>query len=348
MLRTRGLTKRYGGLVAVDEVDFRLEEGELCSLIGPNGAGKTTFFDLLTGTTTPTAGSVELRRSNDWQEITGAASHETAALGVHRSYQITNVFATSTVLENVRVAAQAAGPDAANGWRNAGQLDRYLTEAREILDRVGLLAVADQQAGTLSHGAKRKLEVAIALAGDPAVLLLDEPNAGVSSESVGEIVSLIEDVSRDHAVLLVEHNMDIVMNVSDRVVVLNQGSVIADGPPERVRDDDDVQQAYLGGYEREEPAVAAQSDPPDSSAAGEQVTADGQHAGGKRADTDPGADRDGAGVGGAGDDGTNAGGAGDDERNAGGADDEQGGSGAGEDREETGEPDQPTDGGKRE
>jgi branched-chain amino acid transport system ATP-binding protein len=297
MLRTRGLTKRFGGLTAVDDVDFRLESDELCSLIGPNGAGKTTFFDLLTGTLTPTEGRVEVAASADsspgsggdgtgggsatsgdsttdggvtsdaatdggvaagggavdsgtggWQDVTDAAPHETAAMGVHRSYQITNVFPNSTVLENVRVAAQAAGPDAATAWRNAGQLDRYREEAASILARVGLGARAHEPASTLSHGAKRKLEVAVALAGDPDVLLLDEPNAGVSSESVDEIVALIEDVARDHAVLLVEHNMDIVMNVSDRVVVLSQGAVIADGPPEAVRDDETVQQAYLGGY----------------------------------------------------------------------------------------------------
>jgi branched-chain amino acid transport system ATP-binding protein len=269
MLRTRGLTKRFGGLTAVDDVDFELAEGELCSLIGPNGAGKTTFFDLLTGTLPPTEGVVELQTAraqsrrtaavaggttesstdSDWYDVTDASPHETASLGVHRSYQITNVFPESTVLENVRVAAQAAGPDAANAWRNAGQLDRYREEAAGILQRVGLGDRAHDSASALSHGAKRKLEVGIALAGDPDVLLLDEPNAGVSSESVDEIIDLIEDVATDHAVLLVEHNMDIVMNVSDRVVVLNQGSIIADGPPTDVREDETVQQAYLGGYE---------------------------------------------------------------------------------------------------
>ena len=267
MLRTQGLTKRFGGLVAVDEVDFRLEPGELCSLIGPNGAGKTTFFDLLTGTLTPTAGSVELQVDGEWRDLTDAAPHETATVGLHRSYQLTNVFPTSTVLENVRVAAQAAGPDAANVYRNVRAFDRYLEEAYAILDRVGLADSAQQPASALAHGEKRKLEVAVALAGDPSVLLLDEPNAGVSSESVGEIVGLIEDVARDHAVLLVEHNMDIVMNVSERVVVLNQGSVIADGPPEAVRTDDAVQRAYLGGYESDSTIGTTHADA-DSTASG--------------------------------------------------------------------------------
>ncbi|WP_313696236.1 ABC transporter ATP-binding protein [Halorarum halobium] len=264
MLRTRGLTRRFGGLTAVDDVGLALGEDELCSLIGPNGAGKTTFFNLLTGALDPSEGTVELRtgraggnaESDDagvdadgWRDVTGASPHEVASMGVHRSYQITNVFPASTVLENVRVAAQAAGPDAANFWRNAGQLDRYLDEAYAVLDRVGLADRAEEPASALSHGAKRQLEVGIALAGDPDVLLLDEPNAGVSSESVDRVVDLIEDVAADHAVLLVEHNMDIVMEVSDRVVVLNQGAVIADDEPAAVREDPAVQEAYLGGYE---------------------------------------------------------------------------------------------------
>ncbi|NHX35797.1 MULTISPECIES: ABC transporter ATP-binding protein [Halolamina] len=248
MLRTAGLTKRFGGLTAVDSVDFQLRDGELCSLIGPNGAGKTTFFDLLTGALEPTAGSIELRRDGEWEPLTDASPAEVAQAGVHRSYQITNVFPERTVLENVRVAAQAAGPNDWKGWRNAAAFEEHVEEAYRILDRVGLDALADRPASALSHGEKRQLEVGIALAGDPDVLLLDEPNAGVSSESVDDIIDLIVDVARDHAVLLVEHNMDIVMNVSDRIVVLNQGAVIADDEPEAVQDDPAVQRAYLGGY----------------------------------------------------------------------------------------------------
>jgi len=267
VLRTEGLTKQFGGLTAVDDVDFELADGELCSLIGPNGAGKTTFFDLLTGALDPTAGTVEVAARDDgdadarpesgsatdgsvgWIDITDAPPHATAQQGLHRSYQVTNVFPTSTVLENVRIAAQAHGDDAMRAWRNVNGFESYLTEARQVLERVGLAGKAEDPAETLSHGEKRQLEVGIALAGDPEVLLLDEPNAGVSSESVDDIIALIEDVATDHAVLLVEHNMDIVMNVSDRIVVLNRGEVIADGPPDAVRDDPAVQEAYLGGYE---------------------------------------------------------------------------------------------------
>ncbi len=248
MLRTNGLTKRFGGITATDHVDFELGE-ELTSLIGPNGAGKTTFFNLLTGQLTPSEGTVEFQQDGEWVDITEAKPQETAQLGIHRSFQITNIFPTSTVLENVRVAAQAHGSNSLKFWRNVNTFEGHYEEAQQILERVGLGGQSQLTAENLSHGEKRQLEVALALAGDPDVLLLDEPNAGVSTEGVDDIKALIEDVATDHAVLLVEHNMDIVMDVSERVVVLNQGAVIADDSPENVRGDPDVQEAYLGGYE---------------------------------------------------------------------------------------------------
>jgi len=248
MLRTRGLTKRFGGITATDDVNFELGE-ELTSLIGPNGAGKTTFFNLLTGALQPTEGTIEFEQDGEWMDITDSDPQDTAQLGIHRSFQITNIFPTSTVLENVRVAAQAHGNNSLRFWRNYNTFQEHHEEAHTILERVGLDDKAHSPAENLSHGEKRRLEVSIALAGDPDVLLLDEPNAGVSSGDIDQIKTLIEDVASDHAVLLVEHNMDIVMDVSERVVVLNQGAVIADDVPEKVSGDPSVQEAYLGGYE---------------------------------------------------------------------------------------------------
>ncbi|MUV86234.1 ATP-binding cassette domain-containing protein [Natronomonas sp. CBA1123] len=267
VLRTTDLTKRFGGVTAVDGVEFELG-AECCSLIGPNGAGKTTFFNLLTGVLEPTEGTVEYRGGDGdgWTDITDHAPHETALSGIHRSYQITNIFATSTVLENVRIAAQAAGgADSFRAWRNVEAFPEYEREADHILERVGLADERETVAETLSHGEKRNLELAIALAGDPDVLLLDEPTAGVSSDGIDELTDLIDDIAADHAVLLVEHNMDVVMEVSDRIAVLNQGSLIADDDPEAIRDSQRVQDAYLGGYE---PDSAAASDDADDATGG--------------------------------------------------------------------------------
>jgi len=294
MIRTTGLTKRFGGLTAVDGVDFELGENELCSLIGPNGAGKTTFFNLLTGSLEPTAGRVELRATDaevadgggsagahKWIDVTDDEPHETALRGLHRSYQISNLFPTETVLENVRVAAQAhGGADAWKLWRNVSAFEAYEREARAILERVGLAEQADTPAEALSHGQKRHLEVGVALAGDPDVLLLDEPTAGVSSDAIDRLVELIRSVADDHAVLLVEHNMDVVMDVSDRVAVLHRGSLIADGPPEAVREDPAVQEAYLGGYDPESDAGDEGSTDEDTAGTGDNADA-GTDAGGE-------------------------------------------------------------------
>ncbi|WP_435320137.1 ABC transporter ATP-binding protein [Haloarchaeobius sp. TZWSO28] len=257
LLRTSGLTKRFGGVTAVDGVDFGLADDECCALIGPNGAGKTTFFNLLTGALAPSEGRVEFRVDGDWRDITDHGPDQTASVGLHRSYQITNVFPTATVLENVRVAAQAHSDATVRFWRNVDAFPEFVDEAEAILDRVGLGGKTETVAQNLSHGEKRQLELGIALAGDPDVLLLDEPAAGVSSESVGDIVDLIRDVAGDHAVLLVEHNMDVVMDLADRIAVLHRGSLIADGKPEAVREDEAVQEAYLGGYDADAEHVAS-------------------------------------------------------------------------------------------
>lgn len=247
LLETRDLTKRFGGVTAVDQVDFSLPEAQLCSVIGPNGAGKTTFFNLLTGELTPTAGQITYRTAGVRHDITEASPNEAAILGLHRSYQITNIFPLPSVLENVRIAVQAhRGRDGWRFWRNVRTFEDHYTEAYEILDRIGLAEQAERSAATLSHGEKRQLEVGIALAGDPDLLLLDEPTSGVSSEDVNHVVELIEDIADDHTILLIEHNMDVVMDISDRVVVLHRGELIGDGTPAEIRDSEAVQRAYLG------------------------------------------------------------------------------------------------------
>lgn len=247
LLETARLTKDFGGVTAVDEVDFTLPAEQLCSVIGPNGAGKTTFFNLLTGVLPPSGGQITYRVDGEPVDITHKAPHETAQLGLHRSYQITNIFPTSSVLENVRIAVQAHhGNDGWRFWRNVRTFEPHYEEAYEVLERVDLYDQAERAAATLSHGEKRQLEVGIALAGDPDLLLLDEPTSGVSSEDVSRVVDLLEDVSADHTILLIEHNMDVVMDISDRVIVLHGGSMIADGTPGEVQDSDAVQRAYLG------------------------------------------------------------------------------------------------------
>lgn len=254
LLSTTGLRKSFGALVAVDDVDFTLEEGELCSIIGPNGAGKTTFFNLLTGALEPSRGTIQYTSpgTDGQRDITEASPDETARLGIHRSYQITNIFPASSVLENVRIAVQAHSKgDSWTFWRNYNAFEEHKAAARAILDRIELLEKAGEPASTLSHGEKRNLEIGIAMAGDPDVLLLDEPTAGVSSEDIESVTTIIEDVATDHSVLLIEHNMDVVMDISDRIVVLHQGELIADGTPAEISENEAVKRAYLGGYESE-------------------------------------------------------------------------------------------------
>lgn len=248
VIRTKQLTRLFGGLSAVENVDFELGDDELCAIIGPNGAGKTTFFDLITGELRPSSGTVELREDGGWTDITNMSVDEVASRGVHRSYQITNLFPSNTVLENVRVATQKR--DSSNFWRNVASFRSHRDSAMEVLEFVGLDAYADRNAEDLSHAEKRRLEMGVALAGDPNLLLLDEPTAGVSSEEVDEITDLIKKLAEDYHVMFIEHNMDIVLDISDRVVVFNRGSVIADGTPEEVEGDEDVQEAYLGSYNR--------------------------------------------------------------------------------------------------
>ncbi len=248
ILETERLRKDFGGLVAVADVSLRVRAGSLHSIIGPNGAGKTTLFNLLSGVFKPTAGRVLFKG----QDITRLPPHRIAHLGIGRSFQITNVFPNLSVFENVRLAAQAMGKDSLNLLAATTNLRAYNDRARDVLQRIGLADKAQTLASMLPHGDKRKLEMGILLASDPSVLLLDEPTAGMASEQVPQLMALIAEVRRDgnKTVLLVEHNMDVVMNVSDAITVMHYGKVLAEGTPAEISTNEAVQRAYLGETHR--------------------------------------------------------------------------------------------------
>jgi branched-chain amino acid transport system ATP-binding protein len=244
ILEAEHLRKDFGGLVAVEDVSLRVRAGSLHSIIGPNGAGKTTLFNLLSGVFKPTAGRILFRG----RDITPLPPHRIAHLGIGRSFQVTNVFPNLTVVENVRLAAQAMGRDSLNLIASASHFRDYTARAENVLQRVGLTAKANALASTLPHGDKRKLEIGILLASDPEVLLLDEPTAGMASEQVPQLMALIAEVRQqgDKTILLVEHNMDVVMNVSDAITVMHYGKVLAEGTPAQIASNEQVQKAYLG------------------------------------------------------------------------------------------------------
>jgi len=244
-LATVGLTRSFGALVAVDGVDLAVPAGELRAVIGPNGAGKTTLFNLVTNAIPPTDGAVWL----GGRDITALAEERRPHLGLARSFQANQLFNGLTALENVRIVAQTArsGPFGLHllGRGRSVAVD----EAVALLDRLGLAGKADVVASNLSHGDQRRLGIAMALATDPSVLLLDEPTSGMGPTETRETAELIEALQAelDLTMLLIEHDMSIVLSISDRITVLNQGSVLATGTPAEVREDERVQAAYLGG-----------------------------------------------------------------------------------------------------
>ena len=241
LLETEDLTRTYGSLVAVNRASVAIYKGELRSIIGPNGAGKTTFFKLISGEVRPTAGRIRF----NGREIAGLSQHEVCRLGIAKSYQITNIFPHLTVLENVRVAAQGYARSF-NFWSRADRLTDVRDRALAILETIGLAAKSEHLAAHLSHGEKRHLEIAITLAAEPILLLLDEPTAGMSPEETDETMLLIRELAAGRTVVLVEHKMKLVMNISDRITVLHQGQVLAEGTPDEIRANELVQQTYLG------------------------------------------------------------------------------------------------------
>ncbi len=245
IFETINLRKEFGALVAVDDVSIKVRKNSLHAIIGPNGAGKTTFFNLLSGNIEPTHGKVIFKG----RDITHQPVHRTIHFGIGRSFQISNIFPNLTVFENIRLACQALGTDNFKFWRAASAFKKNEERTWEVLERVGLRERAQNFARTLPHGDQRKLELGMILAPDPEVLLLDEPTAGMAAEQVPELIALIQEIQQtgDKTVMLVEHNMNVVMSVSDRITVMHQGAVLAEGKPSEIAADEAVQTAYLGG-----------------------------------------------------------------------------------------------------
>jgi branched-chain amino acid transport system ATP-binding protein len=242
LLAVRGLTKRFGGLAANHALDLEVEAGEARAVIGPNGAGKTTLIAQLAGELRPDAGTI--RFAGD--DVTDWPPERRARRGLARSYQVTSVMPTLTALENVSLAARACAGRRPWLWRAAGAAGDVDVAARESLARVGLGARAGTTAGELSHGERRQLEIALALATAPRLLLLDEPTAGMGREESVRMIRLLADLKRRHTIVLVEHDMDVVFSVADRITVMDGGRPIATGTPEAIRRDPAVRAAYLG------------------------------------------------------------------------------------------------------
>ncbi|HYM29830.1 MAG TPA: ABC transporter ATP-binding protein [Candidatus Cybelea sp.] len=242
LLVTRGLVKRFGGITATDRLDFAIAPGEVHAVIGPNGAGKTTLIGQLTGEIVPDRGRVVF----DGRDITNLPAYRRARLGLARSFQITSVFADATALDNAALAVQFHSGHSFRFWRNA-RLDPALrAPAARLLELVGLASKAGQTAAALSHGEHRQLEIAMALASDPRLLLLDEPTAGMGPEESRRMIALLQGLKGKLTVLLVEHDMDAVFALADRITVLVYGRAIATGTPSEVRANSEVRRAYLG------------------------------------------------------------------------------------------------------
>lgn len=248
VLKTEQLRKQFGDVVAVDDVSLEINENDITSIIGPNGAGKTTFYNLLTGILQPTSGSIWLRKDGSLKDITDSPPHEVARSGLSRSYQITNVFEGLTVRENLQVA-RIAHDGRTFDLRSRTNADDAINEAiEELLALTNLSEIADRGCDELSHGEKRSVEIALALAIEPTVFLLDEPTAGMNPTETTEIVDLIQqlDDDIDTTFVVTEHNIDVVKGISDRIIVLDEGAVLADGKPRDVLTDQRVTEAYLG------------------------------------------------------------------------------------------------------
>ena len=245
ILQVRSLSKRFGGLLAVDRVSLEVSLGQLHAVIGPNGAGKTTLINMLSGDLSASAGSILFRTA----EVAHLAPERRSRLGIGRSYQKVNIFPAFSALENCRLAAQSREPHPFNWFRDALSYDAIMENARQALAAVGLANRAATEAATLSHGEQRQLEIAMSLATNPQLLLLDEPLAGLGTEESANMVALIERLGAAHAILLVEHDMDAVFRLARVLTVMVNGAVVASGAPAAVRANREVQNAYLASVD---------------------------------------------------------------------------------------------------
>ena len=236
------LCKRFGGVLATNHINLDVVKGEVHALIGPNGAGKTTLISQLSGMLKPDSGRIIFKGKN----LTGKAAHKFARAGLARSFQITSLFADMTLLQNVALAVQAHAGHSFSFWRNAGKDKRLLEPAYHYLQTTGLANRANAVASTVSHGERRQLEVAMALATEPSLLLLDEPMAGMGPEESALMVEILQKLSGEKTILLIEHDMDAVFTLADRISVLVYGSIIATGTQQQIQANAEVKAAYLG------------------------------------------------------------------------------------------------------
>ena len=242
LLSVRDLYKSFGGIAAIDHVDLDVVKGEVHAVIGPNGAGKTTLVAQLSGELHPDGGAVDF----DGRSITGLPAHARAHLGIARSFQITSLMLDMSVIDNAILAVQAQTGHSFRFWADARGDAQLVRPAMDILERVGLNEIGDRMVRTLSHGEHRQLEIALALAAKPKLLLLDEPMAGMGTEEVRDMVTLLGSIKGGTTILLIEHDMDAVFALADRITVLVYGRVIASGAPDAIRVDAEVRRAYLG------------------------------------------------------------------------------------------------------
>ena len=243
IIKTKNLTKRFSGLVAVNNVDLMIEENRLTSIIGPNGAGKTTLYNLLIGLLKPDSGEIYFKG----KDITGYPPHIIVKEGIARSFQILNIFNELSLFENIRIAVQAEKGHGLEMLSSLNALREVNQRSFEIIKAIGLEGKENVTAKNLSYGDRRILEIGIALASNPKLLLLDEPTSGLASRETGKMADFIQNLSKDLTVVVIEHDMNVVLSISDHIVVLHQGRIIAEGMPDQIRQNDEVQEAYLGG-----------------------------------------------------------------------------------------------------